>query len=313
MASGSSRQFRLTVVFTLVAGFLALSGCSGLRAGPKEPEMTVIPAGEIHLGVAQPPTLKSFELAKFDVTRDEFAVFAGETHFSGKGCTTFNKEGDFEPLPEVDWENPGFPQTGRDPVVCLNYDDMMSYIRWLSAKTGRTYRLPSETELRYAARAGQFGTYIWEDEAAQCGYANGADRAYHDKYPDDSYFNNECSDGFVFTSPVGSFKPNGFGLFDAFGNVHQRVADCYTDDLDAIPLDGSPSKTSSAQTGGYTLIDTNGKITHHTVTDYACAGQVALGGSWAWAPFVLATSYRRMTDPTERSAEIGFRLARTLR
>jgi formylglycine-generating enzyme required for sulfatase activity len=179
-------------------------------------------------------------------------------------------------------------------------------------KTGESYRLPSETELRYTARAGQAGSYIWDTDANQCNCANGADQSYHDRFPNDSYFNQECRDGYVFTSPVGAFQPNNFGIYDAFGNVFQRVADCYNEDWTSIPLDGTPNKTSS-NVGSYILFDTEGReLGKHSVTADTCAGQVALGGSWAWAPFVLSVDHRNSVDPAERNGEIGFRLARSL-
>jgi formylglycine-generating enzyme required for sulfatase activity len=314
MLSSSSRWFRSFPLLALLSLLLALPGCSELQPSSGEPQMVVIPAGSIDVGNKRPATIKSFELAKFDVTRAEFAVFARATHFSGKGCTTFDDEGDFDLLVEADWEHPGFPQTDRDPVVCLNYDDMMSYIRWLSAKTGIRYRLPSEAELRYAAQAGQTeNRYVWETETAQCTYANGADLTYHGKYPNDPDFNEKCSDGYVFTSPVGSFEPNPFGLYDTFGNVYQRVADCFNQYVKSIPLDGSSNKTST-QTGSYDAVDATGKITHQLIDEHpnACAGQVVLGGSWAWAPPGLAIGNRQQSVNAARDAQTGFRLARDL-
>jgi formylglycine-generating enzyme required for sulfatase activity len=119
------------------------------------PEMVVVPAGSFTMGwanYAKPQHLvtigRAFAVGRYAVTRDQFAVFVNET-----GYTTHS---------ECDWRNPGFAQDGTHTVVCVTWDDANAYANWLSKKTGRPYRLPSEAEWEYAARA---GTPFWYDPA----------------------------------------------------------------------------------------------------------------------------------------------------
>jgi formylglycine-generating enzyme required for sulfatase activity len=102
-----SRQARLLAFVLLLPLMTSLASCSSVPG----PDMIVIPAGSIDIAEYRPVTLKSFELAKFDVTRGEFAAFARQTGFSASGCMTFNEAGDFENLPTANWENPGFTQS----------------------------------------------------------------------------------------------------------------------------------------------------------------------------------------------------------
>ncbi|MEJ7681793.1 MAG: SUMF1/EgtB/PvdO family nonheme iron enzyme [Segetibacter sp.] len=129
----------------------------------------------------------------------------------------------------------GFAQDSSHPVVCINWDDANDYVHWLSKKTGLGYRLLSEAEWEYAARAGTTTTFPW-GAAASHEYANyGMDSTYTAlKLGRDQWLG---------TSPVGSFPPNQFGLYDMNGNIMQWVKDCYSNSYISLPTDGSAYKT----------------------------------------------------------------------
>ena len=118
---------------------------------------------------------------------------------------------------------------GRRPVINVSWAEAQDYLYWLSQKTGRSYRLLSEAEWEYAVRAGTTTDYYWGDyeraRNAICAYANVGESAF------------DC-DGKEMTMPVGSFRPNPFGLYDMIGNVQEWTADCWNDTYDGAPADG---------------------------------------------------------------------------
>jgi len=153
------------------------------------------------------------------VTRDEYAQFVAETNRPDPDrCITVNASGTGFIATNGNWHSPGFPQTGRDPVVCVSWDDAQAYVAWLSARQGIVYRLPTEAEWEYAARAGTTTARYGSDNAAElCRYSNVGDLDYSEQHPGDSGVNRACRDGYAFTSQVGSFPPNQFGLYDMLG------------------------------------------------------------------------------------------------
>jgi formylglycine-generating enzyme required for sulfatase activity/class 3 adenylate cyclase len=236
------------------------------RDCPNCPEMVVIPAGSFQMGAApgenqryEVPTTESgrdepqhqvtfakpFALGKFDVTRAEFAVFAQATNFRPRpGCAT-SRRGAWEPQEQATWQEPGFDQTERDPVVCMNLLEIGSYLSWLRRTTGKEYRLPSEAEWEYAARGGTTTTFYWGDNVEEaCGYENLADATYKAKYGGGMV---ECADHYPETAPVGSFKPNPFGLYDMVGNVYVLTADCWNESYAGAPGDGSAWTTGDCE------------------------------------------------------------------
>jgi formylglycine-generating enzyme required for sulfatase activity len=229
------------------------------RDCPNCPEMVVIPPGKFQMGAApgenqrfqvpateagrdepqhQVTFAKPFALAKFDITRAEFAAFANAANFRPRpGCLTF-AGGSWTPQPQGSWQEPGFPQTDRDPAVCMNEIEINAYLGWLRRETGKDYRLPSEAEWEYAARGGTTTAYYWGDDVTQaCAYENVGDETHREKYGGSAAI--PCRDGFADTAPVGSLKPNPFGLYDMLGNVYVTVADCWNESYAGAPSDGS--------------------------------------------------------------------------
>ncbi len=124
------------------------------------------------------------------------------------------------------WRNPGFEQHDDEPVVCVSWTDAVAYVEWLAEQTGRGYRLPTEVEWEYTARAGKTTSRYWgDDSAAACRYANVADQALQSKYRDQKI--HDCNDGVVHTSGVGRYAANGNGLFDMLGNVREWTCSAY--------------------------------------------------------------------------------------
>jgi sulfatase modifying factor 1 len=223
------------------------------------PEMVIVPAGAFQMGAppgenerlnvsineanrVQPQHAvtfaKPFALAKFDVTRAEFAAFASATNFHPlPGCMNF-VDGVWQPHPQAAWDNPGFAQGDRDPVVCMNQTEIGAYLGWLRRVTGKNYRLPTEAEWEYAARGGTTTAYYWGNDAKDsCAYENVGDKSYGEKYNVAGVI--PCTDGFADIAPVGSFKPNPFGLYDMLGNIFVLTGDCWNDSYAGAPSDGS--------------------------------------------------------------------------
>ena len=265
------------------------------------PEMVVIPAGSFMMG--SPPSEperydnegprhrvtipQAFALGKHEVTRAEFAVFVRDTGHKARGCYVYDgKEGKYDGY--KDWRDPNFSQSERDPVVCMNWDDAKAYVRWLARKTGQAYRLPSESEWEYAARAGSTTARYWDEAVDRaCGHGNVYDRTSNSDN-EFTWAHHDCRDGYGKTAPVGSFRANEFGLHDVLGNVWEWVEDCYEKTYDLAPRDGS------AWVGG------------------KCEGRVSRGGSWAGLPRALRAAYRGGAVTGIRGFASGFRIARTL-
>ena len=254
-------------------------------------------------------TVQPFLLAKTTVTRGEFAAFVramGERPGNGgwlssggcHGAKIEEKDGNRKVIWEKDstwdWRHPGFDQTDNDPVVCVSHDDAVAYIGWLNTQvTGKPYRLPSEAEWEYAARgkANQKAAhFLGDDRASACTYANVASRelaaAWRFSPDNEGFF--PCADGFARTAPVGSFKPNDYGLYDMLGNVLQWTADCWNENYDNAPNNGT------------------------IVTSGSCGLRAVRGGSWGNAPWSVRAGYRIWDVTGSRGTVSGFRLARAL-
>jgi formylglycine-generating enzyme required for sulfatase activity len=231
-----------------------------------------------------------FAIGKFPITRKEFAQFVAATHYdaTGEGCYALSGDGlRFQTYPRYSWQNPGFTQTDNDPVVCVSWKDAHAYIDWLSQKTKKQYRLLSEAEWEYAARAGTKWAHYWgADDDGVCKFANVADQRIRFLYP--SWRIPNCNDNYLYTSPVGAFPPNGFGLYDMSGNVWQWIEDCYRDNYNDAPTDGSPR------------------------IDESCSTRLLRGSPWYLNQWSGRSAYRGWGTAIMRDYGMGFRVARNL-
>ena len=308
----------LLILYMVVAGVVGspvLAGEPGVtfRDCPECPEMIVIAEGTYLMG--SPPTevgrnenegpqrkvsVRRFAAGIYPVTRAEYAAFVRETrHTNDAGCIVWtgrpaDEKGALFKDPSKDWRNPGFRQTDRDPAVCISWDDAKAYIRWLNGKLCGSqkittcpkeaghYRLLTEAEWQYSARGGTTTPYYWGDQVA------------HDNA---NYGMEKCppcgpkiqgKDLWEYTSPVGSFAPNPFGLFDMVGNAYQWVEDCWHDDYVGAPSDGSAWTTGE------------------------CKFRVSPGSDWMEDGSFLRVAFRDYGPADERSHFTGLRVARTL-
>ena len=208
-----------------------------LKNGSEGPEMVIIPAGTFRMSDIQGTgdddekpvhevSVKSFAMGRYPVTVGKFRQFVEATGYEteaekGDGAWIWS-EGEYKK--DANWRNPYFPQEDNQPVVCISWNDAMAYIEWLNQETGKQYRLPTEAEWEYAARAGTETDYWWGNEI-------GTNRANCDD--SGSQWSNKQ------TSPVGSFAPNPFGLYDTVGNVWEWCADPWHENYEEAPTDGS--------------------------------------------------------------------------
>ena len=171
----------------------------------------------------------------------------------------------------------------------MGWDDAQAYVSWLSAKTGHVYRLPTEAEWEYAARAGTTTARYGSDNPTEfCRYTNVGDLDYFELHPGDSGVNRSCRDGYAFTSPVGSFPPNQYGLYDMLGDVMDWTEDCWNINYGGAPTDGTAWLTGD------------------------CSRRVVHGGSWDADLSVVRSAMRRGILTSNRNTTFGFRVARTL-
>ena len=179
---------------------------------------------------------------------------------------------------------------GRHPAQHVNWDDAQAYVSWLSERTGASYRLLSEAEWEYAARAGTETARYWgEGESGQCRYANGYDLTAEERMFGADRRRAQCSDGYAWVAPVGSFAPNAFGLYDVLGNVAEWTSDCPADDSYAgAPEDGTAWESRR------------------------CGSRVLRGGSANEDPARLRSAYRVREGSSLRIGLRGIRVARTL-
>ena len=267
------------------------------------PEMVVIPAGMFVMGSPDgktpvmgldgkpkegPSAPKEDGRSDDEGPQHEVAI---KQFAAGKFAVTFD-----------DWDEcvalGGCPQVsdsawgrGRQPVINVSWNEAKRYAAWLSLMTGKDYRLLSESEWEYAARARMATAYSFGDNyppsAKICEYANFADISLKKAAP--TYQTSDiCDDGNAVPAEVGSYKPNGFGLYDMHGNVFQWTEDCYAKTYQSAPIDGSPFTTLN------------------------CSLRVLRGGSWSKVPQFLRSASRNGVTPDFRGNSIGFRLSRTL-
>ena len=289
------------------------------RDCPKCPEMVVVPEGEFLMGSPdddedawdderpqhQVNISKSFAVGKYEVTVGQFKAFIDATEYKVRGiCLIYDTNLRYWDLKaNFNWENPGFKQDNNHPVVCVSWDDAKEYVKWLSEETRGKYRLLSEAEWEYVARAQTTASITpsryWNNSTLtlqHCNYANAFDKAIEDEYELSEFFMPDCNDKSVHTSQVGKYEPNKFGMYDILGNVAEWVEDCWHEDYRGAPANGSAWRDGCDSTEDITGVNT----------------RVLRGGHWGSVPSELRSAYRYGTKAQERTSTGGFRVARTL-
>ena len=236
------------------------------RDAPDAPEMVVVPAGELLMGspdgsgrpdehpqhkvtIARP-----FAVGKYAATFDEWDAYVAAVGRAHRP------------------EDEGWGR-GRWPAINVSWEDAQGYAAWLSVRTGKPYRLLSEAEWEYSARAGTSTAYPWGDEP-------GTNRA--------NFRGSGCKWSGKSTAPVGSFEPNAFGLHEMIGNVWECVQDCWNAHYAGAPSDGLAWEKGE------------------------CGRRVVRGGSWFYVPDIARSALRLSVLAGERTNYVGFRLARRL-
>ena len=284
------------------------------RSGPFRdcadcPEMVVVPAGRFRMGdlagfgtaderpVREVAIARDFALGRHEVTVGQFRRFVLATGHRtdadrnpDKGCWTLElmTRKKWGWTVGRSWGNLEYEIEEGQPVVCVSWSDAHAYVGWLRDRTGAPYRLPSESEWEYAARAGSGTKYHFgNDEARLCAYGNVLDGTV---LPNGEVWINKatCSDGAVYPVRVGSYKANAFGLQDMHGNVLEWVQDCWNANYQGAPRDGSAWESGD------------------------CSRRVLRGSSWNSVPRDLRSANREWNSSGNRNSFSGFRVARTL-
>jgi formylglycine-generating enzyme required for sulfatase activity len=302
----------LKIAVLLAASLFGFAAAAEMKPGetfkdcPTCPEMVVMPSGKAWLG-AEPwdqdmkagwgPLREvnitySFAVARLEITRAQYREFVKATKYasSNTSCNTWGFNKIIGQTEGYTWDNPGQAQREDAPVVCVSWEDATAFTKWLAKKTGKLYRLLSSTEFEYAARGGTRGPWFWgPDNSKACEYANVADDTYRRLYSYGPVFN--CNDAWERLAPVGSYKPNPFGLHDMLGNAWEWSEDCFHADMSKVPTDGRPWM---AEDGG------------------DCTARTPRGGAWAsGTDWLKAISQSR--DPVAYHSQLlGFRVALTL-
>ncbi len=237
-----------------------------------EPEMVRIPGGRFQMGCVSGRGCDGDEKPVHRVSVPKFYMSKTEVTFEQWDFCVKDGGCSYKP------DDEGWGR-GKRPVINVSWDDAQQYVKWLRGKTGRAYRLPSEAEWEYAARAGSKTRYHWGNDI-DCSRA---------RY---GYYSDECGKQ-KSTDSVGSFSANAFGLYDMHGNVWEWVQDCYHKTYEGAPDDGS-----AWENGCYNFDD-------------GVIPRVLRGGSWYDLPTRLRSANRIRVNPDGRFINYGFRIART--
>lgn len=258
------------------------------------PEMVVMPRADFVMGSSpgQPghepdeaPTRKvtfatRIAVARHAVSLGEYETFVALTGYRpGTGCRIF-EAGQWSERGDLSFRNPGFSQGPDHPVVCVNWSDAKAFTDWMTARMNATYRLPSEAEREYFARAGSTTAFSWGNDVDP-GKAS---------YDWSAVFGGSArAEPRRGTFAVNAFQPNAWGLFQVHGNVSEWVEDCWNDSYRGAPTDGSAWIAGD------------------------CKRRVLRGGSWGYAPKDIRSAYREGATLTNRNFNFGFRVVRELR
>ncbi|MEZ5843827.1 MAG: SUMF1/EgtB/PvdO family nonheme iron enzyme [Hyphomicrobiaceae bacterium] len=270
-----------------------LSEDGGLKDCPTCPVMIAIGAG--YASVGSPPAepghgpdeapvkrvaVAAFMIGKYEITVGQYAAFVEDSgHVSAAACMINGAV-----VPGANWKKPGFAQSKNHPVVCIASTDMDAYVEWLRLKTGRRYRLPSESEWEYVARAGGTQPY-WTGPAITPDKARFGVSAVPALLQKTSTAPAKDADK-PGTVTAGHGGPNAFNLFDVHGNAWEIVADCWQDDHASLPAGGK------------------------AITRIPCPARVAKGGGWSSDADRLRAAARQPFDAGLAANTVGFRLAR---
>ncbi|MCY4745994.1 formylglycine-generating enzyme family protein [Pelomonas sp. UHG3] len=236
-------------------------------------------------------------VGQYEVTKAEFARFVSASGYQpeqqpGEGCHVLDGK-TWGTSRQHGWRNPGYATTDAHPVSCVSWHDAQAYLAWLNRLVpGKGYRLLSEAEWEYAARAGHGGRYAWGDDEGlteACAHANGMDITGKAQISGVTWAANACSDGAAFPVAGPVYRPNAFGLYNMAGNVWEWVQDVDHADYTDAPTDGS-----AWTVGGDP------------------AFRVTRGGAWFSYPAGLRSAYRSKSEPDFRGGGVGFRIARPL-
>ncbi|MEO7066802.1 MAG: SUMF1/EgtB/PvdO family nonheme iron enzyme [Rhodanobacter sp.] len=276
----------------------------------KSPAMVVIPTGSFRMGApnnddgkhsAEVPQRtvvidKGFAMARTDITVGEFREFVRASGYQPEsvklGASVYDeRSGTLRDDSRATWQEDyaGHKADAKLPVVNVSWADATAYTVWLSERTGKVYRLPSEAEFEYALRGGTHTRYWWGDGVPDRKVENltgSGDRS--DSGRRWSHAFRGYRDGYWGPAPVMSFAPNGFGLYDMDGNVSEWVADCWHDNYVHAPSDAK------------------------AWINPGCSARVVRGGSWGSSPEQVNSAYRQGVDSSARSGRVGFRPVREL-
>jgi len=242
----------------------------------------------------RPVTVPALGVALNHVTLAEFRAFVEATDYrtdaernkGGRpGCFAVVNGSDFGWEAQSSWREPGFPQGDDHPVVCVSWNDSEAYANWISERTGHDYRLMSEAEFEYSLRARTSTPWPWgRFETAACTHANIADQSTRSQFP--NWPITDCDGSHVYTAPARSYAPNSFGLYDMSGNVWHWVSDCWNENYEGAPIDGSAWMSGD------------------------CTRAALRGGSWSYDALYARSAHRGNASRDYRSANTGFRIAR---
>jgi len=232
----------------------------------------------------------AFALGRYEITTAQFRAFVEATgHKTPNDCRNWTADG-MQNIQGLGWLNPGYgrPPMDNEPVACITWPDASAYVDWLAKKTGKPYRLPTESEWEYVAHDRNNHTFAWgENPDDGCAYANIYDQSGKNPLRPNTPVN--CDDGFITVSPVGAFPANSFGVYDIIGNVWEWVQDCYIAPYADQPIDGS----------SYVL-------------ENGCNVRSVRGGCWSTQTQRTRPTFRGRDMETLITQTFGLRIARDL-
>ncbi|GLQ95125.1 SUMF1/EgtB/PvdO family nonheme iron enzyme [Dyella acidisoli] len=277
----------------------------------QSPTMVVVPTGKFMMGApddepgrtdSQAPQhevdlSKGYALSQTDITVAQFREFVRASGYKPEsvaqgGASVYDERtGVMRDVSNATWEDDyaGHSATDNLPVVNISWSDAHAYVQWLSQRTGKKFRLPSEAEFEYALRAGSTTRYWWGSGTPKSKVENLTGSA--DRSPSGRRWSHAFEgygDGYWGPASVMSFAPNGFGLYDMDGNVSEWTEDCWHDNYVRAPVDGS------------------------AWVNPGCGTRVIRGGSWGSSPEQANSAYRQGADASIRSGRVGFRIVREL-